>query len=220
MHGSLSLLFLLRPMSASVRDPAATVEVERYENDDNGDEAIADRAGYGQKLAPVLAEDVADGGADEGPARGGSETVGEKVTVLHVADPGEEGGHAPEAGAEASEEDRLAAVSLEVALDLVQALGVEQERQKPDFQDAVDQGPSTCAPDPIDHVIRDGSTYEAYEHHQWQDRPAVVGEETAGEHYEVSRRWQTEVVQRRAQEDDEVTVGEEQVRNEIEQTSG
>ncbi len=140
--------------------------------------------------------------------------------VLHPADPSEEGGHAPEAGAEAPDKDRLAAVLLEVAFDLAQALGVEQEGEDARLQDAVQDGPSSVAPDPVHRVVRDGGAQHAREHHQRQGHVPAVGEETPGEHHDISRGRQAEVIQSCPQEDNQVTVGEEQVRDEIEQTLG
>src|ERR671933_312610 len=104
---------------------SAAVEVERHEENDEDDEAVTDAAGNSEELVPVLAEDIADGGAGEGPGGGSSEAVGEKIRVFHLADPGEEGGHAPQTRAEASYENRFAAVLLEVTLDLAEAFRVE-----------------------------------------------------------------------------------------------
>jgi len=46
-------------------------------------------AGYTQKHVPVFAKGIAEGG--KGPYGRGGEAVGEKIRVLHLADPGEEG---------------------------------------------------------------------------------------------------------------------------------
>src|SRR5918999_2480667 len=163
--------------------PAAAVDVEDYEEGNQGDKAVADGAGDGQELVPVLAEDVADGGGEEGPGSRGGEAVGEEVMVLHPADPGEEGGHAPQARTEAPHEDRFAPVLLEVALDLAEASGVEEQGEEACLQDLGQEWASSDAPDPIHCVVRDVRAQKPDEHNHRQGDMAVVGKEATGEHH-------------------------------------
>jgi hypothetical protein len=86
------------------------------------------------------------------------------------------------------------------------------------FQDAGQEGPAADASDPVDRIVGDGGAEEAREHNQRQGRPPIVSEEAASEHHDIPGGWQAEVVQRRAQEDDQITVSEEQARDEFEQT--
>src|SRR5215203_735348 len=124
----MSRLLLFRLLPTLLRKPAAAEDVERYEEHNEDDKGIADRAGDGEEFVPVLAEDVADGCGGDGPGRSSKEAVGEEVVILHLADPGEEGGHAAESGSEAPYKNRFTTVLLEVTLDLAECFGVEQER--------------------------------------------------------------------------------------------
>jgi hypothetical protein len=70
-----------------------------------------------------------------------------------MTDPGEEWGHATEAGTEAPQEDRLAAMLLEVVFYFAEALHVEDEGEQAYFQDAGQEGPAANSSDPVDCVV-------------------------------------------------------------------
>src|SRR4028119_2540333 len=120
--------------------PVATEDVEEDEEGDQGNEAVADIARDRKQLVPVLTDDVPDGAGKEGPDDGSGEAVGEESVVPHVTDPGEEWGHAAEAGTKASQEDRLATMLLKVVFYFAEALHVEDEGEQANLQDACQEG--------------------------------------------------------------------------------
>ena len=79
------------------------------------------------------------------------------------------------------------------------------------------EGATAAAADPVDRVVRDQGAGHGREHHQRQGRAAVVGEEAPGEEHDIAGGGQTEVVERGPDQDHEVSVREEQVRDEAEQ---
>src|SRR5215211_4287849 len=194
--------------------PATPEQVGGEDQEHQGDDGVAEGLGDGQKFAPVRAEDVTDERVGDGPHGGGREVVGQELVVLHPAHPGEQGGHAAQAGPEAADEDHLPAVSLEVVFHLLQALLADQEVEKAHLEDAVDQGPPSDAPDPVDCVVRDQGPREPGEHHQRESEPPDVGQPSPGEEDHVPRGRQPEVVQRSPYKDHDVTVGEQQAGDE------
>src|SRR4028118_1338401 len=190
----------------------APVPPAEHERDDHeyheGHDAEAEGFRDGEKLAPVLAEDVTDEGVDDGPDEGSRNVVGDEPEVPHPGDAGEEGRHAAQPGPKAADEHGLAAVGLEVALDLLEALLVYEEMEEPYLEDAVDEGPPPGPADPVHRVVRDERAREPAEHDQRERRLPVVGEEPAREQDYVPGGGEAEVVERGPQTYEEVSTPE------------
>src|SRR5215216_549117 len=145
----------------SIPEPASFEDVgeehQRYESYG----AVAEGPHDGEQLLPILAEDVADQRVGYGPHDACCQVIGEKPVVSHPGNPGEKWGHASQARSEASNENSLPTVRLEVAFDPGEVPLVDQEMGETHLEDPVDHRPAADAPDPIHGVVGDEGTREA-----------------------------------------------------------
>src|ERR687895_417737 len=145
----------------SVPDPASPEDVGEEHQRNESDGTVAEGPHDGEQLLPILAEDVPDQRVGHGPHDACGQVIGEKPVVFHPGNTGEEWGHATQARSEASDEDGLPTVRLEVAFHPDEALLVDQEMAETDFVGGVDRGSPADAPDPIHGVVGDEGPNEA-----------------------------------------------------------
>src|SRR5215211_7305395 len=142
-----------RLMSLFVPEPASPEDVGEDQQCDESNGTVTEGLRDREQFAPVLSEDVADQRVGHSPHYRSRQVIGEKPVVFHPGYPGEEWGHTAQARSEASDEDGLPTVRVEVAFHPVEALLVDQEMEETYFEDAVDQGPPADAPDPVHGVV-------------------------------------------------------------------
>src|SRR6201999_3003054 len=98
--------------------------------DDDHDQRPEDHRAFARVVdrgVDRLREDVADDDGEADPDAAAEHAVGEELAEAHAGGAGDEGGEGADEADEAAEEDRLAAVAGEEALDLLEAVVAEAE---------------------------------------------------------------------------------------------
>src|SRR3954452_18424561 len=133
-------------------------------------------------------EEVADQDVHGRPQARAEDAVRDEVAIAHPRRAGDERRHRPDETDEAADQDRLAAVALEVALDHFEALVRDLEPRAM----ALEEGPPEAAPDEEARgVARDAAQPDEREQRDERDG-ALPSDDTADDDRELARRDQAD----------------------------